>query len=53
MNNASPNEIIITEFKDGSTSAKRCSNAYDINEEIKNTGFGLGYYYIAGSIEHD
>jgi predicted ATPase len=53
LNSASPEEIIIIEFKNGSTTAKRCTNAAEISEEIKNTGFGLGYYYISGSIEHE
>ena len=53
LNNAFPDEIIITEFKDGATFAKRCANADDIKKEIKATGFGLGYYYIAGSIEYE
>ena len=30
LNNAFPDEIIITEFKDGATFAKRCANADDI-----------------------
>lgn len=53
LNSAKPEEIIITEFKNGLTFAKRCSNADDITAEIKNTGFGLGYYYISGSIENE
>jgi predicted ATPase len=53
LNSASPNEIIITEFKNASTIAKRCSNIEDIKSEIAQTGFGLGYYYITGSIEYE
>jgi predicted ATPase len=53
LNSASPNEIIITEFKNASTIAKRCSNIEDIKSEIEKTGFGLGYYYTAGSIEYE
>jgi predicted ATPase len=53
LNSASPKEIIITEFVNGSTVAKRCSNVDDIVSEIKETGFGLGYYYISGSFEHE
>jgi predicted ATPase len=53
LNSASPDEIIITEFVNSATIAKRCSNVDDIILEIKETGFGLGYYYISGSFEHE
>lgn len=51
LNNATPEEIVVVEFKDGKTSARRPGNANDISQEIKTTGFGLGYYYIAGSFD--
>ncbi|MDR0605598.1 MAG: ATP-binding protein [Bacteroidales bacterium] len=53
LNQANPEEIIITEFLNGNTIAKRCSNAKEISDEIRNTGFGVGYYYISGSLEHE
>jgi predicted ATPase len=53
LNQANPEEIIITEFLNGNTIAKRCSNANEISDEIRNTGFGVGYYYISGSLEHE
>jgi AAA15 family ATPase/GTPase len=51
INNASPDEIVICNYKNGKTLAKRVSNAEDLDREIRNTGFGLGYYYMSGSIE--
>jgi predicted ATPase len=53
LNQARPEEIIITEYINGATVAKHCSNPDDISEEIKNTGFGVGYYYISGSLEYE
>ncbi len=51
LNAAKPEEVIVVSFKDGKTIASRVSNADDLNSEIQRTGFGLGYYYIAGSLE--
>lgn len=53
LNNAQPTEIILVSFGDGRTKAHRISNAEEISTEIINTGFGLGYYYIAGSLENE
>jgi predicted ATPase len=53
LNQAHPEEIIITEYINGTTIARHCSNASDISEEIKRTGFGVGYYYISGSLENE
>jgi predicted ATPase len=51
LNNATPDEVVVVEFKNGKTSARRPGNADDITREIQATGFGLGYYYIAGSFD--
>lgn len=53
LNNAKPSEIVIVSFKDGQTKASRCQNQDEIMEEIQNTGFGLGFYYISGSLTDD
>jgi predicted ATPase len=53
LNNSMPEEIIVVSFKNGKTTAVRPSNAEELNREIKSTGFGLGYYYIAGSLESE
>ena len=51
INNAFAEEIIIVEMVDGRTIANRPSNAAAVAEEIKRTGFGLGFYYVSGAIE--
>jgi hypothetical protein len=38
-------------MKEGRTEARRPTNAVELMAEIKTTGFGLGYYYIAGAVE--
>lgn len=53
LNNAFPEEIIVVYFRDGSTYATRPKNINALNKEIKDTGFGLGYYYVAGGLEHE
>jgi hypothetical protein len=51
VNNSRPNELIIVDMKDGKTIVSRPTNESELNEVISDTGFGLGYYYIAGAIE--
>jgi predicted ATPase len=51
INQCQPEEIIIVEMKEGRTEARRPTNAVELMAEIKTTGFGLGYYYIAGAVE--
>lgn len=53
INNATPDEIVVVSYGNGKTVAKRVSNEKQLSREIKDTGFGLGYYYISGSIEHE
>ena len=52
INNATPNEIVVVSYQNGKTIAKRVSNEKQLSREIRDTGFGLGYYYVSGSIEH-
>jgi AAA15 family ATPase/GTPase len=51
INQCQPSEIIIVEMKRGRTEARRPSNSEELLKEITETGFGLGYYYIAGAVE--
>jgi predicted ATPase len=51
INQCQTAEIIIVEMKDGRTEARRPVNAQDLLSEIRKTGFGLGYYYLAGAVE--
>ncbi len=53
LNNAAPEELVVISFENGSTRANRPSNVADLNSEIEETGFGLGYYYISGGLEND
>lgn len=53
LNSCEPHEIVITSMQDGSTVARRCANAQELKREIESTGFGLGYYYIAGAISDE
>ena len=53
LNNSNPTELIVVSFSDGRTQARRCVNATQLADEIKKTGFGLGYYYMAGAVEDD
>ncbi|WP_354069099.1 ATP-binding protein [Bradyrhizobium sp. LB5.2] len=51
LNCIDPDEMILVHMEQGRTVAKRPSNSDDIRKEIVETGFGAGYYYIAGAIE--
>jgi hypothetical protein len=43
--------MVLIHMESGRTKAKRPSNSEDIRREINQTGFGAGYYYLAGAIE--
>lgn len=53
LNSCNPEELIVVSFSEGMTHAKRCSNTNELKAEIKRTGFGLSYYYLAGAIENE
>lgn len=53
LNNATPEEVVVVAFRDGKTTANRPSNGSDLSREIRETGFGLGYYYISGSLDNE
>jgi predicted ATPase len=53
LNNSNPEELIVVSFADGRTNAQRCKNVADLQTEIKKTGFGLGYYYLAGAVQDE
>ncbi len=50
LNGCQPDELIVVSLQDGSTVARRCANADELKKEIARTGFGLGYYYLAGAV---
>jgi predicted ATPase len=51
LNCVDPDELILVHMEEGRSVAKRSSNAADVRAEINRTGFGAGYYYLAGAIE--
>ena len=53
LNHCRPDELIIVSMTDGRTEAKRSSNAADIADEIRRTGFGLGYYFVSDAIQDE
>jgi len=50
LNYSNPEEVIIASLNDGNTTAKRLENPELINQEVINTGFGLGYYYVSEAL---
>jgi len=53
LNSSDPDELVVVSFADGRTKARRCLNTKVLNAEIKKTGFGLGYYYLTGVLNHE
>ena len=53
LNHCRPEELIIISMSDGKTVAKRYSQPSEISEEIRRTGFGLGYYYTSNALQND
>lgn len=51
LNSVDPDEMILVHMEEGRSVAKRPENAFDVRAEIDRTGFGAGYYYLAGAIE--
>jgi len=53
LNKCQPEELIIVSLINGSTVAHRNKNPDIISKEIRETGFGLGYYYTTGALGDD
>lgn len=51
LNALTPEEIIIVSLESGRTVANWPEAAADVTEEIKRTGFSLGYYYTSGALD--
>jgi predicted ATPase len=51
LNAIRPNEIIVVQMKDGRTFAKSILDPELLSEEIRRTGFGLGYYYVTDAVD--
>jgi hypothetical protein len=52
INAARPSEIIVTSTNAGVTSAKRLRHRALIKQQLNDTGFGLGHFYVAGALDH-
>lgn len=50
INALNPEEVIVVSMLENGTNAARPDNAIELNEQIRETGFGLGFYYIAGAL---
>lgn len=53
LNAVRADELIVVSYGKNGTKARRVSNADDVESEINETGFGLGYYYLANAVEAD
>lgn len=51
LNALRPEEIIVTRFINGATECSRPTDPELINEQINETGFGLGHMYLTGVID--
>lgn len=51
LNAVDVSEIVIVKYQGGSTRAFRVANQDDVRREVNETGFGLGYYYLADALE--
>lgn len=51
INALEPTELIVVSMVDGQTNALRPVNTDLLLSEIGRTGFGLGYYYLAGALD--
>jgi predicted ATPase len=50
INKCRPSELILFSFVGGKTICSRLQNQNSVQNEINETGFGLGYYYASNSV---
>jgi predicted ATPase len=50
LNAASPDEIVVTSMDKGVTQCHRPKDPESLSSEIRETGFGLGHYYLVGAL---
>jgi len=50
LNSIRPSEIVIVENIEGTTKCNRLADEKNLTEAIKDSGFGCGYHYLAGSL---
>lgn len=52
LNAADPQEVVVVSIADGITHAKRPEDPARLFAEIQRSGFGLGYVYVSGALDH-
>jgi hypothetical protein len=52
LNAAKPDELVIVKMESGNTVISRISDPKLIDEEMRRSGFGLGYLYLTGVLSH-
>jgi predicted ATPase len=52
LNAADPHEVVVVSISDGITHAKRPEDPGRLFAEIQRSGFGLGYAYVSGALDH-
>jgi predicted ATPase len=50
LNAASPDEVVVVSMENGVTRVRRPSDPEHLVQEIRETGFGLGHYYLVGAL---
>lgn len=53
LNYSQPSEIILVNIEDGNTRTKKISDINLIEDEISNSGFGLGHFYFSNALGHE
>lgn len=53
LNHAEPNEILLVDFENGKTTAKRLTNILLVKDEISKSGFGLGHFYFSNALQNE
>jgi energy-coupling factor transporter ATP-binding protein EcfA2 len=52
LNAAAPSEVVVVSISNGITRTDRPSDPESLRKQIQRTGFGLGYFYISGALDH-
>lgn len=52
LNAASPDEVVVVSMENGVTRGRRPKDPESLGREIRETGFGLGHYYLVGALTH-
>ena len=53
LNCATADEVCVCSMEGGVTRVDRAKNAEELEKMIRESGFGLGHFYLAGAVEHE